>query len=92
MVLQLPLGLVGQLQDLLRAAAQQQPVLGQDDAVLTAAEKLDAELVFELHELARERRLRHVQQRRRFCDVFLPRYGDKIAQNAQFHTITSPKA
>ena len=86
MVGKLALGFVGKLDDFLRAAAQQHAVVGQNHAVLAAAEELDAKLIFQLHELARKRGLCHVQQRCCLCDIFLPCHSEKIAQNAQFHT------
>ena len=91
-MVQLTLRLVRQLHDLLGAAAQQHPVLRQHHPVLTAAKQFDAQLLLQLHQLAGEGRLRHMEQRRRFCDILLPCHSEKIAQDTQFHTITSGKA
>ena len=84
-MLQFPFGLVGQLHDLLRAPAQEHPVIRQHNAVLATSEKLHAQLRLQLHQLAGERRLRHMEQRRRLRDILLPRHGEKVTQNSQFH-------
>ena len=91
MVLQFPLRFVCQLHDLLCPAAQQHSVLRQHHPVLAAAEQLDAQFLRQLHQLAGEGRLCHMEQRR-LCDILLPRHGEKIAQDPQFHTITSKTA
>ena len=44
------------------------------------------------HILINGRYQQHMQERRRFCDIFLPRHSEKITSDAQFHTITSGKS
>ena len=68
---ELALGLLRQVDYLLRAAAQQHTVVREDDAVLAAAKQLHAQLLLKLDELPRQRRLRDVQQLRRARDVLL---------------------
>ena len=45
---------------ILRPAAQEHAVVGEDDAVFAPPEELHAQLFLKLHELARERGLRHM--------------------------------
>ena len=80
-----PFGLFGKSDDLLCPLPQEHPVVGEDDAVAAAVKQLDAQLVLQLHELAGERGLRHVEQGCGPGDVFLAGHCQKVSQDAQLH-------
>lgn len=77
--------------DFARVVVQPLPRLReQDGAVVLAADKKPrAQLVLQVHNLPRERRLRNVNRLRRLRDALLPRHRKKIPQNAKFHAASS---
>ena len=77
-VLELVLRLVDEREDLLGPLAQVHAVLGQDGAAARAREELLAELILEMRNLARERRLRHMQHIGRLGHVLLPGHSQEI--------------
>ena len=77
-VLELVLRLVDEREDLLGPLAQVHAVLGQDGAAARAREELLAELILEIRNLARERRLRHMQHIGRLGHVLLPGHSQEI--------------
>ena len=60
----------------------------EDNPVLAAAEQLDTQLLFQLHQLTGQGRLGHMEQRRRPGDIFFPGHGQKVPQRPKFHAST----
>ena len=77
-VLELVLRLVDEREDFLGPLAQMYAVLGQQGTAACAREELLAKLVFEIGNLARERRLRHMQHIGRLGHVLLPGHSQEI--------------
>ena len=71
--------LVRQLHQLLGPAAQQHPLVGQDDVVAAALEELHPQFLFQLHQLPGEGRLGQVEQSRRLGDILLPGDRQKVS-------------
>jgi hypothetical protein len=67
-----------EIDDLLRAALQEQPFLRQMDFAAAALEQLLAELALEIGELARQVRLRRQHPLRRARDVPFLRDGEEV--------------
>ena len=77
-VLELVLCLVDEREDLLGPLAQVYAVLRQQGVAARAREELLAELIFEIRNLARERRLRHMQHIGCFGHILLPGHSQEI--------------
>ena len=89
LALELTFGLLGQVHYLLRPAAQEHAVVGEDDAVFAPPEELHAQLFLKLHELARERGLGYVQQLGRPRYVLLPCHDEEVFEYPELHRIAS---
>ena len=63
--------------------------VGEGHALAAAQEELHAELFLELRDLARDRRLRHVQLARRGGDAFLLRHRTEVFQLSDLHRLSS---
>ena len=74
-----------EIDDLLRAALQEESFLRQMDFAAAALKKPLAELVLEVSELARQVRLRRQQSLRRARDVPFLRDGEEVFQDADLH-------
>lgn len=87
---QLLLCFVRQRDQLPGTAPEQHPLLRQHDAVAAPGEQLHPQLFFQLHHLPGKRRLGHMKQCRRLCDVLFPCHDQKILQCPQFHRAALP--
>ena len=77
-ILHLVFCLVDEREDFLGPLAQVHAVLCQNGAAARAREELLAELVFEVGNLARERRLRHMQHIGGFGHILFPGHGQEV--------------
>lgn len=79
----------GELQKLLGVRHEHFSVAAEPDIARRPLEKRDAQLVFQRHDMARERRLRHEQQLRRLQIVLRPRKDEKFAHQPDIHLLAS---
>ena len=85
LVPEVPFRLVRQGDQFLRPALEQHAGLRQDDVVVAPDKELDPELLLQLHDLAGQGGLCHMEHLRGPGDVFLPGDGQEVVQNAKFH-------
>ena len=88
----LGLGRVREVDDFGRPAAQEHTVLGELRTMAAALEQRGPQLPFELDELARQGRLRHVQRLGGGGDAPLARQGEKVLKHPELHAVLHPDA
>ena len=78
---------VGQLHNFLRPLAEKQAVVGEGDSLLAPQNQSGPDFPFQIHHLAAEGRLGHMQKLCGAGDVSFAGCRQKIAQGAQLHSV-----